>query len=117
MVKVRIKHDGGFTDLQKINFPIYVSATEAKDNGVLVHQTEFDVICSSPLMDGMYWFGGSEYELITDEDPEPQQQTIEQLLEDLAQVNADGLALANRKNELLGILNPRLNPYGYKLED
>jgi hypothetical protein len=32
-------------------------------------------------------------------------------------VNTDGLALANRKNELLGILNLRLNPYGYRLED
>jgi hypothetical protein len=43
--------------------------------------------------------------------------SIEQLLKELAQVNADGLALANRKNELLGILNLRLNPYGYRLED
>jgi hypothetical protein len=120
MVKVRIKRHGGFTDLQKIHFPIYVVAKKDKDNGVFVHQTEFDVICSNTSMNGLYWFGDNEYELITEDEPEllfTQQQTIEQLLEELAQVNEDGLKLADRKHELLGILNPMLNQYGYKLED
>jgi hypothetical protein len=116
LVKVRIKCHGCFADLQAIKFPVDVYAEKDKEKGgVYVKDSEFGVVCSMISNEGVYWFASHEFDII-EEEPAPQQQTIEQLLKELAQVNADGLALANRKNELLGILNQILNPYGFRLE-
>jgi|APFre7841882590_1041340.scaffolds.fasta_scaffold125229_1 hypothetical protein len=118
MVKVRLLNKGGYDDLQAIKFPVDVYAKKDKNSsGVYVKDSEFGVVCSIISNDGVYWFPRREFDIIEEEPAPQQQQTIEQLLKELAQVNTDGLALANRKNELLGILNLRLNPYGYRLED
>jgi hypothetical protein len=83
-------------------------------NGIHVHQSSFGIVFTREATANEWvFFNTSEYELITEEEPAQQQQTIEQLLKELAQVNEHGLALANRKNELLAILNPRLNPLGF----
>lgn len=68
IVKVRIKHDGGFTDLQKINFPIdvYARLLEENEGGIYVNEDMFGVTCRQPDMGGLFWFESSEYELITE---------------------------------------------------
>lgn len=117
MVKVRLLNGSDYPLPANI-FPLEVEGRLADDRGVLVHCLNFmRIITDCRVNEGWVFFNKQEYELITEEDLTPQQQTIEQLLEELAQLNADVLALANRKNELLGELNSRLNKHGYKLEE
>lgn len=82
MVKVRLLNAGGFIDLRKLSFPIVTSAiidNGDRVNGVIVNGSDIGVI-RSEKSENTFWFSQSEYELITEEEQTPPQQTIEQLL-------------------------------------
>lgn len=82
MVKVRLLRDGGFKELNHLPFPMDVDAKISKQGrGIDVHQSQFGLKLSrSTTETESLFFTNREYELITEEETAPPQQTIEQLL-------------------------------------
>ena len=85
MIKVRLLSGRWYPELAYFEYPTIVEARICdRADGIEVHQSSFHIIFSKETTtnNGWVFFGSSQkqYELITEENPEPQQQTIEQLL-------------------------------------
>lgn len=82
MIEVRLLNDGNLTELKHLSFPMDVYARIQKNRkGIEVNESSFGLVFNKfTTNNGWVYFMENEYELITEEDPTPQQQTIEQLL-------------------------------------
>jgi hypothetical protein len=113
MVKVRLLSDGGFENIKHINFPLEVMASKDPENETRIYVDSDQLRLQ--MDHGMFWFIQSEYELITEEEPEQQQQTIEQLLVTRNEYKEDIKKTEKMIIDVDTEIIERLGPLGYQL--
>jgi hypothetical protein len=117
MVKVRLLSNGGFAQLKNISFPMDVEAKiSERGKGIEVHQSSFGIVFYTYTSDNEWvFFTNKEYELITEEEPAQQQQTIEQLLFTRNEYKEDIKKTEKMIIDLDTEILNRIGPLGYGL--